>query len=168
MRGYTLIETLIVIAVIGILVGIALPSFSALVADTRRAATVNGLVTALHHARHASVTRARPTRVCPEGGDRCGDDWADGWLVFVEPPGWRTGQPVPEPSVLYRFGAVHGTLTLASNRAAYRFRPFRARSTNGTLLVCPAGRPGRAVVIAPSGRVRTTAEMPHWAPDSCA
>lgn len=167
MRGHTLIETLIVIAVIALLLGVALPSFSALVADHRRAATVNGLVTALHHARVASLTRARPASVCPDAGDRCGDDWANGWLVFVEPRGWRAGQKVPEPSVLYRFGAVHGSFTLASNRAAYRFRPFRARSTNGTLLVCPAGRPGRAVIIAPSGRIRTTTEMPRWAPEAC-
>lgn len=168
MRGHTLIETLIVIAVIGVLLGVALPSFSALVADHRRAATVNGLVTALHHARHASLTRARPTRVCPDGGDRCGKEWADGWFVFVEPPGWRSGRPVPESAVLYRFDAVHGSLQVASNRPAYRFRPFRSRSTNGTLLVCAAGHPGRAVVIAPSGRVRTTAEMPRWAPAACA
>lgn len=153
MNGFTVLELLVVAVVAVILTLIAWPGFATLLADHRRIVTVNALVASLQHARHAAVMQNRAVTVCPSAaGARCDDDWHVGWVAFLEPQGWRTGDDIPASRVLHRGDPAAG-VSIHSNRARFRFRPH-GRSTNGTALVC-SGRTARAVVIAPSGRVRS-------------
>lgn len=170
MKGFTLIELLIVLAVAALVAGFALPSLGALVADARRAATVNALVASLNLARHASITGAQAVSVCASrDGVHCGKDWNDGWMTFVAPRGWRVQHPVAEQHLLEHAPAPRAPLAVASNRDRYTFRPHRLRATNGTVVVCDrtARIPARAIVIAPSGRIRTTGVVPPWAAEVC-
>jgi len=56
-RGFTLIELMVTLAVAGILLGIAVPSFRQLIFSNRLTATANEVVTALTVARSESVKR---------------------------------------------------------------------------------------------------------------
>jgi Tfp pilus assembly protein FimT len=149
MKGFTVLETLVVAAVAMILYLVAWPSFAALLADHRRVVTINALVASLQHARHAAVMQNRVVHVCPSAtGARCDDDWRVGWVAFAASSDWRPGDAIPRDALVHRGDPAPG-VAVTANRALFRFRPH-GRSTNGTIVVCPA----RAIVVAPSGRVR--------------
>lgn len=86
-RGFSLIELFMSLAVASVLVGIALPSFQKMQERQRFVATQHGLMAGFHQARTLAVTRGQPAAICPTtDGERCrsGGVWEDGWLVFVD------------------------------------------------------------------------------------
>lgn len=91
-RGFTLLELLITIVVLGLVLGIAVPGFRDLVLNNRQASAVNELVTALQLARSEAITRnvAAPTAIsvcASNNGTGCSGTWADGWIVFTDADG---------------------------------------------------------------------------------
>lgn len=63
-RGFTLVELVITLAVAGVLAAIALPSFVSQVASWRLSSATNDLVSAVHLARSEAVRLNRPVRLC--------------------------------------------------------------------------------------------------------
>lgn len=166
--GFTISELVVVSSVIAIVALWALPSFTALVADHRRAAAVNELVAALNHARHASIMDRRTVVVCASAdGAHCDGDWTGGWITFTEPSGWNRSQPVPDDEIMHRSGAVHRSLTVTASRARFHFRPFSRRSTNGSVVFCNEDAGARVAVVSWSGRVRTSRTLPDWGERHC-
>ena len=90
--GFTLFELLVALAMVGILVGLAAPSFRDFGRNTRVVTTHNDLITAFGYARNEAIRRGRPVTVCSTSNYKeCADDgWASGWLVFSDTLG--TGQ----------------------------------------------------------------------------
>jgi type IV fimbrial biogenesis protein FimT len=62
-RGITLIELMVVIALVGIVVGMAAPAFTDLIARQRVRLYSDGLVTDIAFARSEAVSRRQPVRV---------------------------------------------------------------------------------------------------------
>lgn len=167
-RGFSKFELVAGLGVAGVLAAAAVPSFTGLIADARRAATLNELIAAFNHARHKSVVARRPVVVCGStDGLRCDGRWANGWIGFVEPSGWKPRAPVEPDAVLVRGPPVHRSLTVAASRARFHFRPFSRRSTNGTVAVCSTRGGARAAVVSWTGRVRITRDLPAWAQARC-
>jgi type IV fimbrial biogenesis protein FimT len=75
-RGFTLIEVLIVIALIGILLALAAPSFGTFTASQRVKTASFDLYAALSFARSEAIKRRVTVTVAAAGGD-----WKDGWTV---------------------------------------------------------------------------------------
>jgi type IV fimbrial biogenesis protein FimT len=76
-HGFTLVELLTVITIIGIGAAIAMPSLrAALVAQRVRAASTD-LASSLLLARSEAIKRSDQVRIEP----RSGDDWSNGWRV---------------------------------------------------------------------------------------
>ena len=170
--GVTLLELLMVIAIAGIVLAVGVPAFSEVAADNRRAGAVNALVTAVHHTRSEALKRAAPVVWCQSAdGRQCSGDgagWHLGWLIFENldrdrPPRVDAGEPV------IRRGNPRPKSTISANRAAFVFRPFNKRATNGTLVVCDhrGAAAARAVIISPVGRPRTSDRDPRRRPLSC-
>jgi type IV fimbrial biogenesis protein FimT len=90
-RGITLGELLTVMAVIGISLSIAVPSFSNMMNNNRRITAVNRMVTTMHSARSEAITRNVQVTVCAStAGASCnGSAWKDGWLIFADLDGDR-------------------------------------------------------------------------------
>jgi type IV fimbrial biogenesis protein FimT len=87
MRGFTLLELMTAVLVLGILIAMAAPSFRDMSRNNRIAATQNDLVTALAVARSEALRSSTKVSVCPssDSTDCSGDtDWSVGWIVFTD------------------------------------------------------------------------------------
>jgi type IV pilus assembly protein PilE len=70
-RGYSLIELMVTLVVVGILTSVGISSYSAYVADARRAAAQVGLLDAAHYMqRHYAAAHSFAGAVLPAGTDR--------------------------------------------------------------------------------------------------
>lgn len=165
-RGFTLVELLVTLVVAAAIMGIAIPSLSQFVAQTRVSAATSDLRMALHAARIAAVTRGVTVTVCKSAqGTGCDTEggWDQGWMFFaeVEDPGsFNAGVEAPvRVSPGRRKGVrIQGNLHVADYVS---YRPWgEARLASGALQmgrirVCPArpGVDGRELVISRTGRV---------------
>ncbi|MGF6691050.1 type IV fimbrial biogenesis protein FimT [Metapseudomonas resinovorans] len=80
-NGFTLIELMVVIAIVAILSSIGYPSFRELILNNRLTAQTNALLGTLQYARSEAVTQKREVTVCPSPDQATCDDTA--------PADWR-------------------------------------------------------------------------------
>jgi type IV fimbrial biogenesis protein FimT len=78
--GFTLVELMVTLTVLGILLSLAAPSFTTLVANNRIATETNELIGALSLARAEAIRRAQPVTVRSSDSN----DYAKGWSVFPD------------------------------------------------------------------------------------
>lgn len=158
-RGVTLVEQVMVVAVLAVLVGVASPSLAGLARRSRLQSAQMDFLDALAFARGEAVLERARVVVCPSR-DRlhCSEEsrWEGGWLVGVD----RDHDNQPDAAPL-RVGEAHRQLQILSSESRRRvsFLPDgSAGGSNLTLLFCAAGHEGDplGVVVSNSGRARGT------------
>ena len=84
--GYTLIEVLIVAALVSILMAVGVPAMGEFVKNDRLTTQINTLVGHLAYARSEAVLRLQSVIICASDDQATcsSNDWADGWIVFVD------------------------------------------------------------------------------------
>ena len=78
--GFTLMELLIVIAMIAILATLAAPSFNTLRVNQKLASTASDLFASTLQARNEAMRLNRQVTIAP----MTGNDWKTGWRVYVD------------------------------------------------------------------------------------
>lgn len=165
-RGFTLLELLAGIAVLGILLGLGVPSFRDLLANNRLTAMSNEMVTAIAVARGEARKRGIPVSICAANtaGNGCvtGGSWNSGWLVFTDDVG-TAGVIDAGDELLQIFTApVAGfavTSTSPTTLSYVRFQrngaPDAGNATRLIKLTRPActGMNAREISVANTGRV---------------
>lgn len=158
-RGFTLVESLAAMAVVGIVATTALPSLSTVVATRRLDGAASQLAADLQFARSEAVMRRQPVRLTLQGdasGNRCyvlhtGD--ADACSCEGQQPARCSGEAQALKTV--SLPQADG-ITLQASANSLMFDPVHGTvSPTATLRV--TGRDGRAVhqVVNLMGRVRT-------------
>lgn len=162
-RGFTLIEAMVVLALLALLMGVATPSFTRMInAQQLRSASID-LATALSVARHAAITRRQPVLV--DNGD---GDWTSGWRIFVDLNG-NASLDGDEP--ILRVGApVAARVRISGNTPVSRYVRYTPTGQTkllggafqaGTITLCheDGQQQVRKLVLSASGRLRTLKEM---------
>lgn len=160
-HGFNIIELMIGITVLGILLGIGVPSFTDMIRQNRLVDQTNGMVTALNYARSEALKRGFRVSVCPGTGTACvgGTDWNAGLLVFTDDTGTTgtlDGSDVPLqswPASTNGFVAGGG-----SSPASITFLPNGARAA-AQIDIYKSGCTGqnlRRINVAVTGRIGMT------------
>lgn len=83
--GFTLIEVMIVVIILGVVLALAIPSYTGAVNGSRLTGTANELLASLKQARAEAIRRNQRVVVCPSvNGTSCATNWSQGWLVFED------------------------------------------------------------------------------------
>lgn len=85
--GYTLIELLVALAILGIIFAIAIPSYGSAMARAHMGAAESAIFTSINNAANFSFIGGTRAVLCPSAdGLSCQNsfDWSDGWLAFED------------------------------------------------------------------------------------
>jgi type IV fimbrial biogenesis protein FimT len=162
--GFTLVELLVILAMLVILTGFAAPSFNRLLATQRVTGEVNRFVGTLHRGRSEAILRNQRVVICQQQEDVCASTggWQHGWISFADTN--RNGVFDGSESLLHKQPALHPAVTVTSGRRSrIVFQPDGVTpGTNATFTVCHRQYPelARAVIISNVGRVRTARKGP--------
>jgi len=168
-KGFTLIELLVAISIAGILMSIAIPSFTSLISRNRLTTINNEFITSLNFARSEAVKRGLSVSVrkldddsSSGSGASTSVNWESGWEVFTDAD--SDGKFETGDNLLRIHGALKTGYTLRGNNNFTDFVRFTSRgqsNQNGSFFLCegggnttPAPYTSRVVIINPVGRVR--------------
>jgi type IV fimbrial biogenesis protein FimT len=119
-QGFTLIETLVVLAIVAILARYAYPSYQKLIRGSRLSGQSTLVLTSLYQARSEAIRRVKKVSICPSDYANSGgtptclakDKWATGWIVFVPPSTTALGTAGSTAEILVAQGTLANTNTL--------------------------------------------------------
>lgn len=153
-RGFTLIELMIVLVILSVLLAVAIPSYQTIGLRTKLRAYANELVTSAYLARGEAIKRNARMRMCiSTDGINCQESgsWDEGWLVMDPNDTVMKYRQGVEDIEIYAGGAG-GVHTLV-------FQPSGVASTAATLVICQRSGmtevEARQVTIAATGRPTT-------------
>lgn len=160
--GFTLVEMVVKLAVLGILLTIAVPSFLDMLENARISSHTRDFAASLYLARSEALKRGAAT-LCPSTtGSSCagGKAWENGWIVFADAN--ANGVVNPGETVLLVKEALAEGNTIRSGsktRVTYHLDGY-PQGFNDSFRVCDTRGTGYAktVVLSNAGRIRITTE----------
>lgn len=154
-RGFTLVELVVTIAVGGILVALAVPSFRTFIQNSRLTAQTNSLVTSLDYARSEAIKRDAAVSVCAADANAttCNGSatWSTGWIV-QDPSSATPLQTVPPTTGgVALTAATAGPITFNQNGTTGGAVSFTVCDSRGAAYA-------HEIEVSPSGRIQAAAK----------
>ena len=85
-RGFTLIELMIVIVIVGVILTVSAPSMLNLLQKNRLQTAADNFYAGLMLARSEALKRNQPVVICtsPDGSTCPGGNWEQGWMIYAD------------------------------------------------------------------------------------
>lgn len=166
-RGVTLVEMLIVVAIVAILSGTAVPYMGSLIDSMRMRTIANEFLSSMQLARSEAIKRNGRVALCRSAdGTTCAatGDWEQGWIVFHDAD--NSGTAGTGEQVVQRVQALPAGFRLTGNQLVERYISFSHVGTTrtiggafqaGAVVLCKASagrQEGREIVLNNVGRMR--------------
>lgn len=158
-KGFTLVELMITLVVIGVVAAIAFPSFQSLIRSSRVTTAHNELIGMVNLARNDAIRNNQGGVVCgSSNGTTCSGQWGGGMMVFSDSDGdgvFSSGETV------LRYTAFNSALTVTGPAAPIAFdgRGRRRAGANQIVTLRPVNCGGQplqsTLTINASGQVTT-------------
>ncbi len=173
MAGFTLPEVVARVTLGAVLLGIAIPSYQHLLADSTMSSARNSVMTHLLLARSEAIKRGISTVLCPSfDGQEClnGFEWQGGFMLFGDRNGNRTYDP-GEPLLRFKqhdFGNIRVLTSTGRRRVVYK-TDGSAAGYNATFTFCDETDqvPPRAILLSSTGRPRLSDTRANGDPLDC-
>ncbi|MBK6727724.1 MAG: GspH/FimT family pseudopilin [Xanthomonadales bacterium] len=153
--GFTLIELMIAVAIACVLLGIALPAYSAAKAAAHTATLRTALVAAMLDSRTAAVIHGRDTILCPSNdGLSCTNsfEWQHGFIAAIDS---NDNERIDDADhrLLYQRETKDVRLLTSSGRKRIQFQPNGSNAgSNATFTFCDDRGPTRAISLVMNNR----------------
>jgi type IV fimbrial biogenesis protein FimT len=164
--GFSLIELMMVLAVLAILITVGVPSFRNLIADNRQLSEVYAFRATLNNARTEALTQRTFVTVCRSSdGVSCTGNWNQGYIAFTD----FDGNGVLDPNgprgdqIIQAKAGESSTLDITYSNIANRIR-FNSRGNaltfGGTMKVCDdrGANKSRGMAVSNLGSVQALAD----------
>jgi type IV fimbrial biogenesis protein FimT len=162
--GFTIIELMVVMVIVGLLVTMAMPSFTSLNRGSQLTATSNELIGAFNRARNEAIRRGQAVTVSAEG-----NNWQKGYTIWVDLNlnGSMDVSKDEKNELLFKQTSFGSDITVVGAAIVVSFIPngFSESQdkdgatviTGASIAICPVGEQGakgKSVVVLISGRTK--------------
>jgi type IV fimbrial biogenesis protein FimT len=181
--GFTILELMVVVAIVGILMAVAVPAMGNFIRNGRITAAANDVMAALHFTRSEAIKRRQPVTLCTSANAMqanntantnatCADsEFLTGWIVFVDLN--QDGQRDPAGELLLLSHApMNPQITAASSAdpflVTYLLNGFALNPNGASIALCdqrgnvPSGgelSSARGILVSVTGRAGVTRDM---------
>jgi len=136
-RGFTLVELMIVLALVAIIATVAVPQFGRLIDNNRVVSTTNSIVGLLSFARSEAIRRGARVTATAQNDSMVATLAADN-------------------SVVRQIEPASGSIDVTNGAVTFRSSGLTTAAANVTFTVCTESPSGRLVTVTRGGRVETT------------
>lgn len=156
--GMTIIEILITTTLLALLMSLATPAFSALIAKTKVTTQANLLLHSLHSARSHAISKQIVLLVCKKMTDGSCDEswqkdsnWSNGWIIFADR---NNNNSYEEEEKIFVVSANEKVNLIFNQRGRLRFHPNGSARSAGFYLCHKTADVTKRIHILYTGRVR--------------
>jgi len=155
--GFSLIELLVTVSIIGILAGLAVPSMNTFLESNRLSTSANDLVADINLARVEAIKNNAQTGLCAASGSTCAatTNWGtSGWLVMMD-----SDNNGSLDAVIKRHDPSTSTTTVVAQANTLNFsrQGMVGAAAWGDITVCNSKlKKTRVINVGPTGRVKLT------------
>ena len=159
-QGFSLVEVLTAVAILGVLMGLAAPSFSEISLSSRLTDTANSLVSSAAQGRSEAIKRNAVVTMCMSAdSSTCATSggWQQGWILRA--PVVPATSP-PTFVILYKDAGPPAGFKVNGSVNSIDFNPVGVGTTQATLTVCrnlpTVASQERIVSVSATGKAATT------------
>lgn len=155
-KGFTLIELMVVIAIMAILLALAVPNMSKFLAQWRQASAVTAFSGSLRQARSEAIKSSRIVTMCPANTaqNACTDttDFTNGWIVYLDVN--NDGSLTSGEKILHKEAKPSGATIGSNGPKKFSYLPNGLlKSQPGSITFTSSGVDNKSIKINRAGRI---------------